>query len=54
MDEGSRLNLVNALASEYKLLVGNGSIKQGSFQDFANNPEVVKAAMQKYKTSNKD
>ena len=51
MNEDNRLDLVQKLASEYKLLVQGGGIKQGSFQDFASNPEVIKSVMQKYKTS---
>jgi hypothetical protein len=51
MSEKDRLALANTLASEYRLQVQGGGITQGSFQDFASNPEVIKSVMQKYKTS---
>lgn len=51
MSEEDRKSLASALASEYKLQVNGGGIKQGSFSDYANNPEVVKAIMQKYASS---
>jgi|TARA_R110000737_G_scaffold5104_2_gene16500 hypothetical protein len=51
MGEEDRIALANTLASEYRLQVQGGGITQGSFQDFASNPEVIKSVMQKYKTS---